>query len=87
MGKKIKERPKGKTSQRGPLKAVAWSMPSWMERYRAHIGNTGGNTVEDLMNNHTATVFENAPLALLCVSVKSQVELLERLFNLRFLSE
>jgi len=56
-----------------------WTMPKWMEPYRKFINNTGGNSVEDLMNNHRDTVFNNAPLAILCVAVKSEVALLETL--------
>jgi hypothetical protein len=56
----------------------AWTMPKWMEPFRGYI-YTGGNTVEELMNDHETTVVTNAPLALLCVAVKSQVELLKTL--------
>jgi hypothetical protein len=55
-----------------------WKMPKWMERYRDSFVNTGGNTIEDLMNRDPkeANVVINAPVALLCVAVKSQVSLL-----------
>lgn len=62
-----------------------WKMPKWMEPFREHISNTGGNSIEDLMNNHTATLDNNAILAMLCVAVKSQVILLERLYKNRLL--
>lgn len=51
-------------------------MPGWMEPYRELIHNTGGNSVEKLMNDHATTVQVNAPLALICVAVQSQVSLL-----------
>lgn len=58
-----------------------WKMPAWMEKYRDKINNTGGNEIEGLMNDDgtESNVFINAPRALICVAVKSQVALLERL--------
>lgn len=58
---------------------MSWTMPRWMEPYRAKITNTGGNSVEDLMNDDgtNSNVFNNAPRALICVAVKSQVAMLE----------
>ncbi len=56
-----------------------WVMPEWMERYRYEIGNTGGNSVEDLMNDHGSNLFNNSIKCLLISSVSSQVNLLERL--------
>lgn len=58
-----------------------WKMPTWMEAYRKSILNTGGNPVEDLMNDDgtNSNVFNNAPRALICCAVKSQVALLESL--------
>lgn len=62
-----------------------WKMPGWMEWYRPYIQNTGGNSVEDLMNEHDANMFNNAPLAALCIAVKSQVAMLELLNNNKLL--
>ena len=56
-----------------------WVMPEWMEPYRDLINNTGGNPVEELMNDHSTNVFVNAPRAMLCVAVASQVMLLTHL--------
>lgn len=58
-----------------------WVMPEWMEKYREFFINTGGNSVEDLMNRdpREANVVINAPVALMCVSVESQYFLLMRL--------
>lgn len=63
------------------MKKESWTMPAWMEPYRALIGETGGNTVEDLMNRNPneANVVINAPVALLCMAVMAQVALLGRL--------
>jgi hypothetical protein len=56
-----------------------WAMPEYLEKYRDLIGNTGGNPIEDLMNDHESDIRTNAIRALLCVAVKSQLSLLERL--------
>lgn len=60
-------------------KPKLWTMPPWMEPYRKLISNTGGNPIEELMNDHTTTIFENAPRAMLCIAVQDQVGLLTRL--------
>jgi len=52
-----------------------------MEPYREFILNTGGNDIEELMNDHDTVVQVNAPLAMICVAVQSQVSLLERLHS------
>jgi len=53
-----------------------WIMPKWMEPYRKYILNTGGNSVESLVNDHGTSIFENAYRAVMCVCVKDQVALL-----------
>lgn len=53
-------------------------MPGWMEPYRELIGNTGGNSIEDLMNDQS-TIQINAPRAILACCVKSQVGMLHTL--------
>ena len=67
--------------------AKQWTMPKWMEPYRGLIRNTGGNSIEELYNDHTTTVFENAPRAILCVAVKSQVDFLRLLHERGMLAE
>jgi hypothetical protein len=57
-----------------------WVMPDWMEPFRELIHSTGGNPVEELMNDHDANAFNNVPRAMVCVAVKSQVGLLETLY-------
>jgi hypothetical protein len=52
-----------------------WKMPEWMECFRDSFNNTGGNSVETLMNGHTAMQI-NAPLAFLEMSCEAQVRLL-----------
>ncbi len=56
-----------------------WTMPDWMEQYRDLFTNTGGNTIERLMNLPDGTGRSNVILAALGVSVESQVILLRRL--------
>jgi len=58
-----------------------WVMPEWMEPYRSLFNNTGGNSIEDLMNRSAdeANIVINAPLVLICVAVESQVTLLHAL--------
>lgn len=58
-----------------------WKMPDWMKKYEDLIVNTGGNSIEELMNDDgtNSNVFNNAPRALICCAVKSQVSLLEGL--------
>lgn len=62
-------------------KPPVWKMPAHLERFRDMVNNTGGNSIEELMNDHSSDVFNNAPRALLCVAVKSQIALLERLYK------
>lgn len=57
-----------------------WIMPSWMEKYRYSIGNTGGNRIETMVNGH-ADPFSNLPLSTLQACVKSQVSLLYVLYE------
>lgn len=73
--------PKSKTgeSKKPAVAAKPWTMPDWMEKYRPLINNTGGNSVEDLVRDQKTNVFINAPRAMLCVAIKSQVILLESL--------
>lgn len=59
-----------------------WVMPEWMESYREHIVNTGGNEVEDLihrLNTEQRLAATNFPVFTLAVAVKSQVSLLKAL--------
>lgn len=55
-----------------------WKMPKWMEPYREYIVNTGGNSVEDMVNGN-ADPLTNLPLSTLQACVKSQVALLQHL--------
>ncbi len=52
-----------------------WVMPAWMEPYRDLIINTGGNSVDELMNDDSSPLI-NLPRSTLAACVKSQVGLL-----------
>ncbi len=58
------------------MKNEKWTMPEWMEKYREFIGNTGGNSIESLMNDKKTNSFNNVIKAGLIVSVHSQIMLL-----------
>ena len=62
--------------------AEVFIMPPELERYRDLIYNTGGNTVEDLINRlrkHDNLIVTNFPVWSLAVAVESQIILLQRL--------
>lgn len=64
------------------VKLVGWIMPEWMEDYRTYLASfTGGNPIEELMNDHHSTSDNNLVRAMICVSFKSVVSLLERLYK------
>lgn len=63
-----------------------WTMPKWMEPYRDLIGNTGGNSIEEMMNDDSSPAI-NLPRAVLAVAVKSQVGLLHTLRERGMLAE
>lgn len=57
-------------------KREPWVMPDWMEPYREHFQNTGGNSIEDLMNDTTTNGVNNIVRAALIVAVEAQVHML-----------
>jgi len=67
-----------KMSNETETKRALWVMPEWMEPFRKSFNNTGGNTVEDLMNNNTPG-WANEVLATLSICAETQVVLLTRL--------
>ena len=56
-----------------------WKMPGWMEPLRNTILNTGGNPIEELMNDNHNHFETNLPRAVIICCVKSQVNMLEHL--------
>lgn len=60
-------------------KHKVWVMPKWMEQYRDMFQNTGGNTIEELMNDHETNGFNNVILSALIISVSSQISLLRKM--------
>lgn len=62
------------------VKITGWVMPEWMEEYRIYLEQfTGGNPIEELMNDHHTTIAENAPRAMICVSLKGAMSMLNKL--------
>jgi hypothetical protein len=59
--------------------ALCWAMPVWMEPYRHLIGDTGEQSVEELMNDCTSGFHNNYMRAARIMAVNAQIELLERL--------
>jgi hypothetical protein len=58
-----------------------WAMPTWMEPYRKHITNTGGNSIEELMSLSNEDKKTNEVLAYLSFMVEAQVGLLVNMHN------
>ena len=66
-----------------------WTMPAWMVPYVPLIaGGSDKAWVEEIMNDdgRNSNVFNNAPRALICVSIKGQVGLLTTLHQRRALT-
>jgi hypothetical protein len=59
-------------------KVKKWRAPAWMKPYLAHINNTGGNKVEELVNREV-NIQTNLPVWVLQAAVRSQIGLLETL--------
>lgn len=66
------------------MKPHEWMMPNYLEPYRDCICNTGGNTIEQMVNGN-ADPFINLPLSTLQACVKSQIILLENLVKAGYL--
>jgi hypothetical protein len=65
-----------------------WTMPEWMEPYREQLeSDLGGNTVENLLNDHKSTAFNNVIRAGLICMADSKVRLLHGLRKRGQLSE
>ena len=55
-----------------------WVMPEWMELYRTYLDrHSGGNTIENLMNDHHTTAFSNSIRVAIICGLHSQISLLE----------
>jgi hypothetical protein len=63
-----------------------WKMPAWMEPYRDSFCNTGGNSIEELMNDRSTNIANNAVRVALITAVDAQVGLLCRLRERKVLS-
>lgn len=56
-----------------------WVMPEQLEPFRELVNNTGGNPIEELMNDHTTNMGNNMIRAVLIACVESQMSLLSAL--------
>lgn len=56
-----------------------WVMPKWAEPFRGMIANTGGNPIEELLNDKHTNMQNNAIRTILKISVEAQMALLARL--------
>ncbi|MDB6020789.1 MAG: hypothetical protein JWQ04_646 [Pedosphaera sp.] len=56
-----------------------WTMPKHLEKYRGAIGDTGGNSIEALMNDADTTEFNSRVRLHVIFVVEAQLRLLERL--------
>ena len=61
------------------MSGKTWKMPKWMEAYRAIICNTGGNPIEEMMNDDDSTLSNNSVRVCLISAVKSQIAMLQAL--------
>lgn len=67
-------------------KKQTWKMPAWMEPYRELIGNTGGNSIEEMVVDDTSPTI-NLPRFVLATAVQSQVGLLCKLHERAMLAK
>jgi hypothetical protein len=58
-----------------------WTMPSWMEPYRAFFAADLGNGVEDMMNDHDSSAFNNIVRFTMIAGTKAEISLLTRLHD------
>lgn len=65
----------------------AWEMPEWVEPYRSVICNTGGNSIESLMNDKSTNMHNNAVRSVIIACVSSQINLLAALHETGCLRE
>ncbi len=66
------------------MKRKRWTEPAWMKPYTAKLVNTGGHiTPESAMNcdSKNCNLVVNAPRAVLCLAVQSQVLFLTALHD------
>lgn len=62
-------------------------MPDWIEPYRDLFTNTGGNSIETLMNAPPNTGRTNVVLGSLAIAMEAQLHLLYRLREAGMLAE
>lgn len=66
------------------METKTWTMPEHLEPYRDLINNTGGNTIEELMDvyhNQENIMRTNMILGVLAVMCAGQIQLLQTLYR------
>lgn len=79
MPKTAKKKESVESAKSAEPRVMPWVMPDWMKQYEHMIGNTGGNSIAELMNDHNCTMRNNAVRSVLIISVESQITTLTRL--------
>lgn len=62
-------------------------VPEYLMPYIQKVSSYSKEEIEDFMNDKSSTVFNNAPRALICVSVKTTVDNLEKLYSTGLLKD
>jgi hypothetical protein len=63
---------------------ASYKFPEHLEKYRPLISNTGGNSVENLLDrlkNEEGLAFSNIVVFTMAISVECQISLLARLYK------
>lgn len=87
MNKKV-EKCKCSTCKERPFKErpFRFIIPEWAEKYRDLFQDTGGNKIEDIMNDHSFNVVTNGIKSMMVASIEGQMTLLRRLKAKGFLA-
>lgn len=64
-----------------------WVMPEWMEQYREYITNTGGNSIEELMNDRDCNARSNHIRWVIICMATAQIHQLMQLHKHNLLKE
>jgi len=68
------------SAKESSIKFEKWIMPEWMEKYRPYLDKiSGGNPIEELMNDHGTTAFNNSIRLTIICQISGAVWLLNKL--------
>ncbi len=65
---------------------IKWVMPEHLEPFRKYINNVSGESIEELMNDKTTTLFNTSIRGALIVACQSQLKLLQSLYDAALLT-